>query len=97
MSYREIEASGYQLMVSELTIRYRRSARYDDPVRVRTWVRAIDSRKITFGYAVEHDESGALLATATTELFILDTTQKLARFPAQIAGRLVVTPDPVRL
>jgi acyl-CoA thioester hydrolase len=97
MSYRDIEASGYQLMVSELTIRYRQSARYDDPVRVRTWVRAIDSRRISFGYAVEHDESGALLATATTELFILDTSQKLSRFPAQIAERLVVTPDPVRI
>jgi acyl-CoA thioester hydrolase len=97
ISYREMEALGYQLMVSDLSIRYRRSARYDDPVRVRAWVRDIDSRRISFGYAVEHDESGALLATATTELYILDTNQKLTRFPAQIAGALVAIPDPVRL
>lgn len=97
MSYREMEASGFQLMVSELSIRYRKSARYDDPIRVRTWVRAIDSRRVTFGYAVEHDETGLLLATATTDLFVLDPKQRLARFPAHIAARLLATPDPVRL
>ena len=47
MSYRELEAAGFRLMVSELTIRYRRSARYDDPIRVRTWVRA---RRIATGH-----------------------------------------------
>jgi len=97
MSYREMEASGFQLMVSELSIRYRKSATYDDPIRVRVWVRAVDSRRVTFGYAVEHDESGQLLATATTDLFVLDKAQRLARFPANVAARLIVTPDPVRL
>ena len=97
MSYREMEASGFQLMVSELTIRYRKSARYDDPIRVRVWVRAVDSRRVTFGYAVEHDETDVLLATASTDLFVLDAAQRLARFPAHVAERLVVTPDPVRL
>lgn len=97
LSYREMEEAGYQLMVSELSIRYRRSARYDDPVRVRAWVRACDSRRVTFGYAVEHDDTGALLATAVTDLFVLDRTQRLTRFPAEIAGRLHPVPDPVRL
>ena len=97
MSYRDMEAAGYQLMVSELTIRYRKSARYDDPVRVRAWVRAIDSRRVRFGYAVEHDETGTLLATASTDLFVLDGAQRLSRFPDHIAARLVAIPDPVRL
>src|SRR6185295_927 len=56
VSYRELEALGLRLMVSDLAIRYRRAARYDDPIRVRVWVTAIASRKITFGYAVEHDD-----------------------------------------
>ena len=97
MSYREMEESGFQLMVSDLSIRYRKSARYDDPVRVRVWVRAVDSRRVSFGYAVEHDETGLLLATATTDLFVLDTKQRLTRFPENVASRLVATPDPVRL
>ena len=97
MSYRELEAAGYWLMVSELTIRYRQSARYDDPIRVRTWVRGVETRRVTFGYAVEHDESGALLATASTELFVLDANQKLSRLPPEVFSRLQPTPDPVRL
>lgn len=97
LSYREMEEAGYQLMVSDLSIRYRRSARYDDRVRVRTWIRSSDSRRVTFGYAVENDDTGALLATATTDLFVLDRTQRLTRFPADIAARLQPVPDPVRL
>jgi acyl-CoA thioester hydrolase len=97
MSYRDMEASGYQLMVSDLSIRYRKSARYDDPIRVRTWVRAADSRRVIFGYAVEHDETDVLFATATTALFVLDSSQRLTRFPSDVLARLVPTPDPVRI
>jgi acyl-CoA thioester hydrolase len=97
MSYRDIEAAGFQLMVSELRIRYRRPARYDDPIRVRAWVRAVASRRVTFGYAVEHDTSDVLLATATTDLFIVDATQRLTRFPDDVFTRLLPIPDPVRL
>ncbi len=97
MSYRDMEAAGFQLMVSDLSVRYRRPARYDDPIRVRTWVRAVESRRVSFGYAVEHDETGVLLATATTDLFILDGRQRLTRFPDDVFTRLIPTPDPVRL
>jgi acyl-CoA thioester hydrolase len=34
-SYRELEARGLRLAVSEVAVRYRRPARFDDPVRVR--------------------------------------------------------------
>jgi acyl-CoA thioester hydrolase len=97
MSYRDIETAGIRLMVSELTIRYRRSARYDDPIRVRTWIRNVETRRVTFGYVVEHDESDMLLATASTELFVLDTALRLSRFPGDVLARLLPIPDPVRL
>ena len=97
MSYRDLEAAGFQLMVSELSVRYRQPARYDDPIRVRAWVRAIESRRVTFGYAVEHDASDVLLATATTALFIVNSSQRLTRFPEAVFARLVPIPDPVRL
>ena len=66
MSYRELEAAGLRLAVSELAVRYRQPARYDDLVRIRCWVRELASRGgSTFGYAVEHADDGRLLATAT--------------------------------
>jgi acyl-CoA thioester hydrolase len=97
MSYRAMEEGGVRLAVGEVWIRYRRPARYDDLVRVRCWVREVASRRVVFGYALEHAERGGLLATATTMLLPLDRSMTLARLPAAVADRLVAIPDPVRL
>ena len=96
-SYRELEEAGLRLMVSEATVRYRRAVRYDDVVRVRTWVRELASRRIVFGYAVEHDERGELLATASTALLVMAADFTFARLPGEIAARLHPIPDVVRL
>ena len=96
-SYRELELAGLRLMVSEATVRYRRAVRYDDLVRVSAWVREVASRKIVFGYAVEHAERGELLATATTSLLVMSADFTFARLPPDVALRLHPIPDPVRL
>lgn len=97
ISYRELEEMGLRLAVTEAAIRYRRPARYDDPVRVRTWIRERASRRVTFDYVVEHEGTGAVLATATTALAVLDQSFDFARLPAAVADRLVPVPDPVRI
>ncbi len=97
LSYRELEARGLRLVVSEANVRYRRPARYDDLIRVRCWVRELASRRVTFGYAIERADDGELLATATTSLLPLDSSMALRRLPADVAERLAVVPDPVRL
>ncbi len=96
-SYRDLELAGLRLMVSEVTVRYRRAVRYDDLVRVSAWVREVASRKIVFGYAVEHAERGELLATATTSLLVMSADFTFARLPPDVAARLHPIPDPVRL
>lgn len=97
MSYRDMETAGYRLVVSEAQLRYRRPARYDDPVQVRCWVREVTSRRVAFGYAVVHDGSDELLVTATTSLLCLDAAFALARLPADVAKALQAVPDPIRL
>jgi acyl-CoA thioester hydrolase len=97
LSYRELETRGFRLAVSEVQVRYRSPARYDDPVLVRCWVREARPRRITFGYAVSHDDTGALLVTATTSLMVLDAEFALSRLPDAVLAALTVTPDPVRL
>jgi acyl-CoA thioester hydrolase len=97
MSYRELEESGFRLAVGELALRYARSARYDDLIRIRTWVREAASRRVTFGYAIELAEAGTLLATARTSMMVLNAGMEPARLPAHVAELLTVTPDPVRL
>ncbi|MGH7583608.1 MAG: acyl-CoA thioesterase [Gemmatimonadales bacterium] len=97
LSYRELEVAGFMLMVSGLAVRYRRPARYDDWIRVRVWVRAMASRRVSFGYAIENEATDALLATASTDLHIVDRSLRLTRFPDDVAARLLPVADPVRL
>jgi acyl-CoA thioester hydrolase len=97
MSYRELEQAGLRLAVSELAIRYRQPARYDDLIRIRCWVREVASRRVDFGYAVEHAEDQRLLATASTRLLALDTGMALARLPERVRQVLHPIPDPIRL
>lgn len=97
MSYRELEAAGLRLAVAEVAVRYRESARFDDPVRVRCWVRDLASRRVEFGYTVEHADDGRLLATAVTALFALDAAMRPTRLPAAVREVLHVIPDPVPL
>ena len=97
LTYREMEEHGYRLVVGELNVRYLRSARYDDECRVRCWVRDLASRRVIFGYAVEHATTGELLVTASTSMIVLDAGMKLARLPDEVHRRLAVAPDPVRL
>ena len=91
MSYRELEEAGLRLVVSEVTVRYRQPARYDDRVRIRCWVRDLVSRRIDFGYSVEHADDGRLLATASTSLFALDRSMNLTRMPDAV--RRAMRPD----
>ena len=97
MSYRELEDDGLRLAVSEVSVRYRRPARYDDLVRIRCWVRDLASRRIDFGYALEHADDGRLLATAFTSLLALDRALSLARMPDAVRRAMRAVPDPVNL
>jgi len=97
MSYKELEGKGYFLAVSEVRLRYKRAARYDDPIRVRCWVREVGSRKVGFGYAVEHAERNELLATAVIELLSLSREFTPTRLPVEVQTMLTPIQDPVKV
>ncbi len=94
MSYKELEQQGTYLTVTDVHIRYRQPARYDDMIRVRCWVRDMASRR---GYALERAETDELLATAETSLIALNSQQTLSRLPEHVCELLEPTRDPVRL
>jgi len=97
VTYRELEQQGVYLAVSEVSVRYRAAARYDDLVRVRCWVRELVSRRVTFGYAVDRADTGELLATGETSLVSLTHRHTLTKMPEHVFDLLKPTPDPVRL
>jgi acyl-CoA thioester hydrolase len=96
-SYRDLEEAGLRLVVSELQVRYRAPARYDDLLRVRCWVREIASRRVTFGYAIDRGEGEELLVTGFTGLLSLSRDFRPVRLPADLESRLSATRDPVPL
>jgi acyl-CoA thioester hydrolase len=67
MDYRQMELEDDAFtVVAEAKCRYRRPARYDDPLRIRTRVTSVKSRVITFSYEILHDGTKDLLVTGET-------------------------------
>lgn len=97
VSYRDLEEQGVRLPVTEAHLRFRASARYDDVIRIRCWVREASSRRVTFGYAVERLSDGRLLATAQTSLIAVDSSYAVTALPPSVRATLVPVTDPVRL
>ena len=95
-TYREVESRGFRLAVSELQVRYRQPARYDDPIRVRCWVKELASRRVTFEYAIEHADDARLLATASTDMMVLNDEMSPTRLPDDVRAALSRTAAPER-
>ena len=96
-SYRELESEGLRLVVSDVSVRYRQPAKFDDVIRVRCWVREVATRRVEFGYAIEDATNGRLLATASTGLMSLGADMRLRTIPDRVRAALRVVPDPIKL
>ena len=71
------------IVVGECKCRFKRPARYDDVLRVRTRIAEAGSRKITFEYEIVNDASGELLATGETVHVICDRLGRSKSLPDQ--------------
>lgn len=67
----EIEDDSY-IVVADAHCRYKRPARFDDLLLIRTRVLNAQRRTVKFGYEIVHQESGELLATGDTMHVICD-------------------------
>ena len=83
-SYREMEHSGVSLPVIEAHCDYRRAARYDDELEVRTVGRVLSPVRMEFNYEVVRLEDGLVAATGRTVHAALDTNGKPCRLPARV-------------
>lgn len=82
-NYRALEEAGVFLAVVRLELRYRRPARYDDVVRVRTHLLAPGPVKIEHSYEVYRGDE--LLVEARTTLACLDREGRARPVPASLA------------
>lgn len=86
--YRDLEDRGFRLAVSDAHVRFAKSARYDDQLRVWAWLTEVASRRIAFGYRIERLDDGAILATAETSLVSLAGDGRPSRLPDDVLARL---------
>ena len=70
LSYRDLEDQGYLLVLTKLEVRYRRPARYDDLLTLRTTVVKTTAVRIDHRYELLRD--GLPLAEGTTTLACVD-------------------------
>ena len=70
-SYKAMEESGVLMPVINLTINYKKPAKYDDEVRIVTSVKQMPGVRITFDYECFNQEN-ELLNTGTVTLVFID-------------------------
>ena len=87
-SYREMEREGVSLPVIEAHCEYRRPARYDEEVEIRTRATLLSPVRIRFDYDVwRPGEEGALAAGHTVHA-ALDAGGRPCRLPARVREML---------
>jgi len=87
MPYRAMEDSGVLILVTAVDCKYRRPARYDDAVLVRSRLTELGSRGLTFSYAIA-DQENRILAEGTTRHVFADASGRPRRAPVEILDRL---------
>lgn len=80
-SYAQFEREGLLLAVSDLNVRFKQAARYDQPVTVRCWVEQVRSRQLQFSYEIVDPATGDIFVTAYTRHVCLDRDGKVKHIP----------------
>ncbi|ADV66687.1 acyl-CoA thioesterase [Deinococcus maricopensis] len=91
LPYTEVEARGFYLMLSDLGVQYRRAARYDDALTLRTRVEEVRSRRLIFAYDLtrtEADGSVTLIAAGRTVHTPTDKQYRVASIPEDVLALL---------
>lgn len=84
VSYKKMEEEGIMLPVISMTLNFKKPARYDDVINVKTQLKNRPSAKIEFDYEIT-DEMGQIITTATVVLAFIDMkTNRPMRAPKYI-------------
>ena len=84
LAYKDLEDQGYLLVLTRVQVRYRRPARYDDVLTLRTIVERTSMVKIEHRYELLRD--GELLAEGETTLGCIDREGRPQMLPESLRG-----------
>lgn len=88
ISYRWMEENGIMLPVTELQVKYHKSATYDDVLRVETSLLKLPGIRISFDYKIFNENDELLTSGMTTLVFIDKKTGKPILAPEYILEKL---------
>ena len=88
ISYKKMEEEGIILPVVSISLKFMKSAVYDEVINVRTQLNKIPTATLDFDYKITN-EKGELLSTANTILVFVDkSTKRPTRCPQYILDKL---------
>jgi len=88
LSYKWMEDNGIMLPVVDLSVKYIKSATYDDVLTVVTQLKKITTIKIEFEYEIYNERKELLTKGATTLVFIDKETKKIVTAPEYLLKKL---------
>lgn len=89
ISYKQMELDGVMLPVVSLWVKYKKPARYDDIIIIKTYLEKLPTASIDFNYEIMNQQK-ELLAVANTKLaFMSMSTNKPIRCPQFILDKLI--------
>ncbi|MCL6220124.1 acyl-CoA thioesterase [Zunongwangia pacifica] len=88
ISYKSMEKNGIMLPVYEMNFKFKKSAFFDDQLKILTSLRQTPDVKIIFDYKI-YNQDDELLTTATTVLVFMDAqTRRPIRCPKYVLEKL---------
>jgi|26BtaG_2_1085354.scaffolds.fasta_scaffold05619_3 acyl-CoA thioester hydrolase len=88
ISYKSMEEEGLMLPVVSLSVKYKKPARYDDLIKVKTQLVKMPSASIEFDYEITN-QSGEILTKGNTELVFMDVNRnRPTRCPKYLLDKL---------
>jgi acyl-CoA thioester hydrolase len=79
--YAELEKAGFSLAVSEVQLRYKTPAVFDQELTILAWMEKLGSRGLTIAYEVLDAASRDSLVTGATRLICVDRDGQVRRIP----------------
>ncbi|NJB35885.1 acyl-CoA thioesterase [Croceivirga sp. JEA036] len=88
VSYKTMEEDGVMLPVINLQILYKKSAKYDDLITVKTILRKVPGVRIIFDYEIYNENKELLVEASTTLVFMDKLKMKPIKCPSYILDKL---------
>lgn len=84
ISYKKLEEKGIFLMVASASCEYKSPAKYDDMVRIQTWIPKLKNSSLRFEHKLFVEER--LIATGESVHVFTNSSGKPIRIPQEIRG-----------